>query len=87
LTGEALRSAFSKNPYMRLFVASGTFDLATPYLGTEYILNHLGLEQALRQNITIARYAAGHMIYTDAASRAQLKRDIASFIRAALPSP
>lgn len=86
-TSEALRGAFSKNPYMRLFVASGTFDLATPYLGTEFILNHLGLEQAERENITTARYAAGHMIYTDAASRALLKRDIAAFIRASLPSP
>ncbi|HXE95087.1 MAG TPA: peptidase S10, partial [Dongiaceae bacterium] len=85
-TSEALRSAFSKNPYMRLFVASGTYDLATPYLGTEYILNHLGLEQAQRENITTARYAAGHMMYTDADARARLNRDIAAFIRAALPS-
>jgi len=85
-TSEALRSAFSKNPFMKLFVASGTFDLATPFLGTEYILNHLGLDKSLLQNITTARYAAGHMIYTDAASRAQLNRDIAAFIRAAVPS-
>jgi len=86
-TSEALRSAFSKNPYMRLFVASGTFDLATPYLGTEYILNHLGLEGGVRENITTKRYAAGHMLYTDAASRIRLKQDIAAFIRAALHSP
>jgi len=84
-TSEALRSAFSKNPFMKLFVASGTFDLATPFLGTEYILGHLGLDPALRQNITTVRYAAGHMMYTDASSRAQLKRDIAAFILAALP--
>jgi carboxypeptidase C (cathepsin A) len=84
-TSEALRNAFSKNPYMKLFVASGVYDLATPYLGTEYILNHLGLDAALRQNITTARYGAGHMMYTDARIRAQLKRDIAAFVRAALP--
>jgi len=84
-TSEALRNAFSKNPFMKLFVASGTFDLATPYLGTEYILGHLGLDPALRQNITTARYAAGHMMYTDTPSRAQLKLDIAAFIRSALP--
>lgn len=84
-TSEALRNAFSKNPYMRLFVASGTFDLATPYFGTEYILNHLGLDRSLRNNITISRYGAGHMMYTDAPSRAQLKRDLAAFVRSALP--
>lgn len=85
-TSEALRNAFSKNPYMKLFVASGSFDLATPYLGTEYILNHLGLDEALRRNITSSRYAAGHMMYTDALCRAQLKQDVADFIRAALPA-
>jgi carboxypeptidase C (cathepsin A) len=83
-TGEALRGAMAKNPYLKLFVASGSFDLATPYLSTEYTLNHLGIDQSLRQNITTASYGAGHMMYTDASSRAQLKRDVAAFIRAAL---
>ncbi|HEY6871088.1 MAG TPA: peptidase S10 [Geobacteraceae bacterium] len=82
-TGAALRSAFGKNPYMRLFVASGAFDLATPYTGSDYTLAHLGLDRALRRNITTARYPAGHMLYTDARSRAELKRDIADFLRTA----
>ncbi len=84
-TSEALRSAFAKNPHMKLFVASGTFDLATPYMSAEYTLNHLGLDPAARQNITAVRYDAGHMLYTDAPSRARLKRDVAAFIRSALP--
>jgi len=84
-TSEALRNEFSKNPFMKLLVASGTFDLATPYLGTEYILNHLGLEETLRQNITTARYAAGHMMYIDSSCRVRIKTDLASFIRTALP--
>lgn len=84
-TSEALRNAFSKNPFMKLFVASGTFDLATPYFGAEYILNHLGLDRELRKNITTARYGAGHMMYTHAACRAQLKQDVANFIRSAVP--
>jgi carboxypeptidase C (cathepsin A) len=86
-TSEALRSAFSKNPHMKLFVASGTFDLATPFTATDYTLNHLGLEPAVRQNITAVRYDAGHMLYTDARSRARLKADVAAFIRSALPQP
>lgn len=83
-TGEALRTAFAKNPHMKLFVASGTFDLATPYLATDYTLNHLGLDPIARQNITAVRYDAGHMLYTDARSRARLKRDVAAFIRSTL---
>ena len=82
-TGESLRSAMGKNPAMKLFVASGIYDLATPYWGTEYMLNHLGLDPQQRQNMTSLRYEAGHMMYTDAKVRAQLKRDVAEFIRKA----
>jgi carboxypeptidase C (cathepsin A) len=86
-TKEALRKAFSKNPHMKMFVASGLFDLATPYLSTLYTLDHLELGETLRRNVTHARYGAGHMLYTDARSRIELKRDVAAFIRNALSSP
>jgi carboxypeptidase C (cathepsin A) len=86
-TTEALRKAFSKNPHMKLFVASGLFDLATPYLSTEYTLGHLELADALRQNITTIRYDSGHMLYTDAHSRIQLEHDVAAFIHTALAPP
>jgi carboxypeptidase C (cathepsin A) len=86
-TAEALRKAFSKNPHMKLFVASGLFDLATPYLSTDYTLDHLELTVALKRNIITARYEAGHMLYTDARSRSQLKKDVAAFIRTALAPP
>jgi carboxypeptidase C (cathepsin A) len=79
-TGEALRSAMTRNPHMRLFVASGYFDLATPYFATEYTLAHLGLDPSLRENITTAEYSAGHMMYIDKAELAKLKSDVAKFI-------
>ena len=41
-TSEALRSAFAKNPDMQLFVASGYYDLATPYFATQYTLSPHG---------------------------------------------
>lgn len=80
-TSTALRSAFAKNPYLKLFVASGYYDMATPYFATEYTLAHMGLEPGLRANIRTAYYEAGHMMYIDAKSLAQLKRDAATFIR------
>ena len=83
-TSDNLRNTFAKNPYMKLFVASGCFDLATPYFATEYTLAHLGLTPALRQNITTRRYRSGHMMYLDSEALAQLKRDVAEFIGAAL---
>lgn len=83
-TSEALRGAFAKNPYMRLFVASGYFDLATPYFATEYTLSHMGLDGSLRGNVTTAYYEAGHMMYIHSKSLEKLKRDVADFVRGAL---
>jgi carboxypeptidase C (cathepsin A) len=83
---EALRSAFAKNPYMRLFVASGYFDLATPYFATQYTLAHLGLDPSLRGNVTTGQYEAGHMMYIDERSLTLLKRDVDRFLQTAVQS-
>src|SRR4029077_12433358 len=34
-TSTSLRSAFNQNPYLKVFIASGYFDMATPYFATE----------------------------------------------------
>jgi carboxypeptidase C (cathepsin A) len=81
---ESLRSAFAKNPFMKVFVASGYYDLATPYYATEYTLSHMGLDPSLRDNIRVAEYEAGHMMYIHEPSLAKLKADVASFIGFAL---
>lgn len=79
-TSEALRRAFVRNPYMRLFVASGYFDLATPYFATAYTLSHLGLHPALVDRISTGEYAAGHMMYIDVGELVKLRTDVAAFI-------
>jgi carboxypeptidase C (cathepsin A) len=83
-TADALRAAFSKNRHMRVFVASGYFDLATPYFATQYTLGHMGLDPELRGNISTGYYEAGHMMYVHSASLAQLKEDVRGFVRRAL---
>jgi carboxypeptidase C (cathepsin A) len=83
-TSDDLRSALSKNPFMRLFVASGYFDLATPYFATEYTLTHMGLDPKLRGNIHTAEYDSGHMVYIDLKSLEKLKGDVAGFLNNAL---
>jgi carboxypeptidase C (cathepsin A) len=83
-TSDDLRSAFAKNPYMKLYVGSGYFDLATPYFATEYTLAHMGLDASLRGNIRTGEYEAGHMMYIDTKSLGKLKREVADFLNNAL---
>ena len=82
-TSEALRSAFAKNPYLKLLIASGYYDLATPYFAAEYTLNHMALDPSLRGNVKNTYYEAGHMMYIEKKSLAKLKDDVSAFIQSA----
>ena len=62
-TGDALRKAMNENPSLRIFVANGYYDLATPFFATEYTFAHLGLEPQLRKNVSLHYYEGGHMMY------------------------
>ena len=79
-TSEGLRAAFAKNPYMKVLVAQGYYDLATPFHAAYYSLSHMGLDASLRDNVVIEEYEAGHMMYLHVASLAKLKADAARFI-------
>jgi carboxypeptidase C (cathepsin A) len=79
-TATTLRQALSRNPYMKVLVASGYYDLATPFYATEYTLSHLGLDASLRGNIRVAEFEAGHMMYIHKPSLAKLKKDVDSFV-------
>lgn len=79
--GETLRSAMTQNPFLRVFVAKGYYDLATPFFAADYTLDHLGLDPSLRTHITGAYYESGHMVYAHLPSLAKLKQDTAQFIR------
>lgn len=82
--GETLRRAMTTNPYLKVFAANGYYDLATPFFATEYTFSHLGLDESLRDNISMGYYEAGHMMYISMPSLAKLKDDLAGFIRGAL---
>jgi carboxypeptidase C (cathepsin A) len=83
---ETLRAAMAQNPYLRVLVANGYYDLATPYFATEYTFNHLALEPALRDHITMTYYEAGHMMYVHEPSLAQLQDDLVAFVEGTVQS-
>lgn len=79
-TAETLRQAMSMNPNLKVHVASGYYDLATPYFATEYTLDHLGIEPELRSNISTSYYEAGHMMYVQLESLKKLKDELSTFL-------
>jgi carboxypeptidase C (cathepsin A) len=84
-TTALLKNAMTKNPYMKVMVAAGYFDLATPYFATEYTFNHMGLSPEMHSRINWAYYQSGHMLYIDSDSHAKLKHDFTEFVGSATP--
>jgi carboxypeptidase C (cathepsin A) len=80
---ETLRAAMTQNPYMKVFVANGYYDLATPFAATNYTFSRMQVDPELRGNISMSYYASGHMMYIEKASRMKLRDDIVKFIRSA----
>ena len=77
---ENLRDAMTKNPYLKVWIANGYFDMATPYFATRNVIDHMFLKKELKQNISFTYYPAGHMMYILKTSLAQLKKDFENFI-------
>jgi carboxypeptidase C (cathepsin A) len=82
-TGLDLAHAMGYNPNLRLLVMNGLYDLATPFLATESMIDHLGLEKQQRARIQMKYYEAGHMMYVHEPALKQFKADLAAFIDAA----
>ena len=77
---DTLRKAMTTNPALKVFVANGYYDLATPFLASEYTFSHLGLDKSLQDNITMAYYQAGHMMYIDQEELQKMKRDLDAYL-------
>ena len=78
---ETLRQAMTINPLLRVHIANGYYDMATPFLATEYTFNHLGLDASLGKNISMSYYEAGHMMYIHIPSLRKLKAELTAFMQ------
>lgn len=76
---ETLRSAMTKNPYLKVHIANGYYDLATPYFATDYTVNHMMLDKSLRGNISQSFYESGHMMYIEKNALVKLTEQVAAF--------
>jgi carboxypeptidase C (cathepsin A) len=75
-----LRAAMVGNPFLKVLVMEGYYDLATPYYQAEYTMHELNLPPSYRSNIIYDRYWSGHMVYLEQNSHAKLQRDWNTFV-------
>jgi carboxypeptidase C (cathepsin A) len=80
---ERLGAAMRANPHLRVHVASGWYDGATPYFATEEVMAHVPIPDELRGNVEYRYYPAGHMMYVHEPSRLEQSRDLAEFVERA----
>jgi len=80
-TARDLSSALRSNPQLRVMVASGYYDFATPFFDAEYTLNRHDIPA---DRIDYKYYAGGHMMYVNEPSRLQLLEDVRGFIEGQL---
>ena len=74
-----LAAAMRMNPHLKVLSLNGYYDMATPFFGTEWDLDHMPIAPALRQNISYRYYQSGHMIYVAPEAMAKMKQDLDAF--------
>ena len=75
-----LSRAMRRNHGLRVMIASGYYDFATPFFDAEYTFARHGF---LADRITFHYYEAGHMMYLHRPSLDRLMADVRSFMQGA----
>lgn len=80
----ALERGLNKNPYLKIFLAEGYYDMATPFGAAQYTIDHLNVDPALRAAFEIRRYPTGHMVYIDSVAMKKLREDLRGWMTNAI---
>jgi carboxypeptidase C (cathepsin A) len=81
-----LAQTMASNPQMLVFSANGYYDFATPWLATQYALQHLNLPPNLQKNVSFGFYQSGHMVYLNQSALDAYHRDLEHWYDEALHS-
>lgn len=74
-----LRYGMSLNPFMKVFITHGIYDLVTPYFSTNRIRNLMRLDPTAARNLTVRHFGGGHMFYAWEKSRIAFRDEMEAF--------
>jgi carboxypeptidase C (cathepsin A) len=77
-TARDLSRALRRNSGLRVMVAAGYYDFATPFFDAEYTFARHGM---LSERVTMTYYEGGHMMYLHRPSLDKLLADLRTFLR------
>ncbi len=77
---DKLAEAIRVNPHLRVHVACGYYDAATPYFAAQRDFAHLAIPPELERNVEFACYESGHMMYIHEPSRLDQSARLAEFV-------
>jgi carboxypeptidase C (cathepsin A) len=80
---DRLARAMRANPHLKVHVAYGYLDGATPYYAAQETFAHLAVPRDRLDDIEHRYYEAGHMMYVHEPSRRQQAKDLTEFVRRA----
>ena len=79
-----MRYAMVLNPFMKVSIVHGVYDLVTPYYSSKRIVDNMRLDPRIKDNLTMTNYGGGHMFYTWKDSREKFSRDMEKFFKSSL---
>ena len=81
---DALQTALTLQPALRVLIAHGRTDLITPYMASRWVASRLELPEGERDRVSVTVHPGGHMMYTRSDGRAALATDARALIGEAL---
>ena len=85
--GDRLRRAMTENPYLKVLVQAGYYDMATDYFTAVYTIAHLQPDGALADRFRFSFYESGHMMYLRDEDLERSNADLREFVRWCLEEP
>jgi carboxypeptidase C (cathepsin A) len=76
-----MTEALSKDPFVKVLIMNGYYDLATVFHGVEHSISHIDLPKSALDRIIMTFYEAGHMMYTHLPSAQLFRQDLKKFIQ------